>query len=64
MAKAKHIFVSVHNCLFRGTNLPWFKICSSLFLVSIMYINMFKNKANNILMKDKSEPQHIDKDML
>ena len=29
-----------------------------------MYINMFKNKANNILTKDKSEPQHIDKDML
>ena len=29
-----------------------------------MYNNTFKTKENNILTKDKSEPQRIDKDML
>ena len=60
----KFVWLFTTAFIYRGTNLPLFKIYSFLFLVSIMYNNTFKTKENNILTKDKSEPQRIYKDML
>ena len=38
---------------------PWFKFHFPLFWSMVMYDNECETKENNILTKDKIEPQHI-----